>query len=356
MHETRHLMAFRMFVLSLTAFAAAFLLSCGKQEPASKAAGVNLTGAGATFPEPLYKRWIDQYMRQHPHVRVAYEGVGSGEGVKRFIRGEVDFGASDAAMNDEEISRVERGVNLIPATGGIVVLAYNIEGVVGDLKLPREVYLDIFLGKIKYWSDQRIQQANPELKLPFREITLVTRQDSSGTTFAFTNHLGAISNEWRNRGPGVGKIIAWPRPTMVARGNEGVAARIKISNGSIGYVEYGYAERSGLAMAWLENRAGRFIKPLPDNGSEALANTASDMPENMRLFIPDPAGENSYPIVTYSWLLLYQKYLVAEKASALKGFVQWSLTEGQKESPALGFCPLPSAVVERGLKALSGIQ
>lgn len=356
MHEGKSMIARRILVVVLIVSSSGFLFSCGKPEPASKFAGARITGAGATFPEPLYKKWIDLYSKKDTGVGVAYEGVGSGEGTRRFIQGEVDFGASDSAMSDEEISRVDRGVKLIPATAGIIVLAYNLENLNGVLKLPRAIYLDIFLGKIKYWDDPRIKEANPGLNLPFREIVLVTRQDSSGTTFAFTNHLAAISEEWRNRGPGVGKLISWPATPMMARGNEGVAARIKISVGSIGYVEYGYAQRGGLAMAWLENKAGRFVKPLPDRGRDTLANTESEMPENMRLFMPDPPGQDSYPIVTYSWLLLYGKYPDVTKADALKKFVKWSITEGQQYSTELGYCPLPSGVVERALKSLDEIQ
>jgi phosphate transport system substrate-binding protein len=350
------MIARRIFIVALIALSAALLLSCSKNEPESKSAGVRITGAGATFPEPLYKKWIEQYTGRHPDVSISYKGVGSGEGIKRFIKGEVDFGASDAAMNDEEIAMVDRGVKLIPATAGIIVLAYNLGSLDGELRLPRQVYADIFLGKIKYWSDPRIKKANPGLNLPSREIVPVTRQDASGTTFAFTNHLSAISEEWRNRGPGAGKVIEWPCNHMVARGNEGVAGKIKMSVGSIGYVEYGYAARAGLAMAWLENRAGSFVRPMPDSGSDTLANTVSQMPENMRLFMPDPPGKDSYPIVTYTWLLLYGKYPDAKKTAALEKFLQWGIKEGQQYGPALGYCPLPSGVVERARKALNEIQ
>ena len=267
---------------------------------------MHIHGAGATFPAPLYKKWLEEYHKRRPEVMVSYDAVGSGEGIKEFMAGRVEFGASDAAMSDAQIAEVARGVQLVPAVAGSIVLAYNLEGLGGDLKLTREVYVDIFLGKIKSWDDLRIKRINPELNLPKSDIALVVRQDSSGTTYAFTNHLSAVSDEWRDRGPGVGTLIDWPGSAMAARGNEGVAGRIKISKGSIGYVEYGMARRAGLSMAWLENKAGQFIEPHGGSGLATLLNTP--LPENLRVFFPDPDGQDSYPIVTYSWLLLYKQY------------------------------------------------
>ena len=194
------------------------------------------------------------------------------------------------------------------------------------------------------------------MKLPNENITIAARQDSSGTTYAFTNHLSAVSQEWRDRGPGVGKVVDWPGNAMVARGNEGVAARIKISEGSIGYIEYGFAKRLGLPMAWLENKAGRFVEPNELSGAETLAKNASKMPENLRLLIPDPDGEDAYPIVTLSWLLLYQQYTDPAKASAIKQFVNFGLTEGQRYSRELGYVPLPEEIVSRSQKALENIH
>ena len=224
---------------------------------ASDAGTLQLHGAGATFPAPLYKKWLEEYQKRHPDVQLSYDAIGSGEGTKRFMAGTVDFGASDAAMSDEEMAAVTRGVRLLPTVAGSIVLAYNLDGLGGDLKLTRDVYVDIFLGKIKVWDDPRIKAANARLRLPHDNIALVVRQDSSGTTYAFTNHLSAVSGQWRDHGPGVGRVIAWPGNSMVAPGNEGVAGRIKHSKGAIGYVEYGMAQRAGLTMAWLENKAGQ---------------------------------------------------------------------------------------------------
>ncbi len=283
------------------------LVSCKKEADAPVPAPVKISGAGATFPAPLYKSWIEQYQRSHKQVSVAYDPVGSGEGINRFINLEVEFGASDAAMSDEQMAKVTRGVKLIPAAAGVVALAYNVKGLNGTLKLSRDVYVDIFSGAIKFWNDPRIKAINPGLNLPGTAIIPVTRQDSSGTTFMLTNHFSAINSRWREKGPGVGKVVQWPASSMSARGNEGVAGRIKITDGSIGYVEYGFAQRAGLAMAWLENKAGNYVEPMPKNGRATLVNTQSDMPANLRMFFPDPQGQDSYPLVTYSWILMYLK-------------------------------------------------
>jgi phosphate transport system substrate-binding protein len=323
-----------------------------QQVPAN---ALQLAGAGATFPYPLYKKWIEEYQKQHSDLSISYDAVGSGEGTRRFLKGVVDFGASDAALTDEQIARVERGAQLIPATAGIIVLAYNLKAINGPLKLTRQVYVDIFLGNIKKWNDARIQSVNPDLDLPDQEIQIVGRSDSSGTTFAFTNHLSAISDAWRDRGPGVGKVVDWPGNAMAARGNGGVAARIKITEGSIGYVEFGFAERAGLSMAWLENKARQMIEPQVNSGAATLANTQDDMPDNLRMFFPDPYGESSYPIVTYSWLMVYQSYPDSQKAEALKSFIQWGLTTGQEFSKDLGYSRIPPKIVDKASSALKQI-
>jgi phosphate transport system substrate-binding protein len=315
---------------------------------------MHINGAGATFPAPLYKKWIEEYQKRRPEVLVSYDAVGSGEGVKEFMAGRVEFGASDAAMSDAQIAEVARGVQLVPAVAGSIVLAYNLEGLAGELKLTRDVYVDIFLGKIKSWDDLRIKRINPKLNLPKSDIALVVRQDSSGTTYAFTNHLSAISDEWRDRGPGVGTLVDWPGNAMAARGNEGVAGRVKLSKGSIGYVEYGIARRAGLSMAWLENKAGQFIEPHGGSGLATLLNTS--LPENLRVFFPDPDGQDSYPIVTYSWLLLYKQYDDAQKLAALKQFVRWCLTAGQESNESLGFVRLPPQIIARAMEALDKVR
>lgn len=315
-----------------------------------------IQGAGATFPAPLYQAWIKAYADVAPTVRVAYQPVGSGEGVKRFLAHEVDFGASDAAMSDEQLRGARDGVKMVPTTAGMVALAYNLPGLIEPLKLKRDVYVDILLGKIRRWDDPRIVASNPGAALPKRDIVRVVRKESSGTTYAFTNHLGAVSAEWRDKGPGIGKVVDWPGNAMTATGNEGVAARINISLGSIGYVEYGQAKRLGLALALLENSAGQFVAPSEASGQRALTENLGQMPENLRLFLPDPQGEDAYPIVTLSWLLLYPQYAGAGRAAAVKEFVNWALSEGQAYSHELGFLPLPEEIARLSRSAVASIR
>jgi phosphate transport system substrate-binding protein len=332
------------------------LVSCKREAEKVAQPPIRISGAGATFPAPLYRAWIEQYQKAHKDVLIDYQPVGSGEGIKKFMALEVDFGASDAALNDEQIGKVQRGVKLIPAAAGIVVLAYNLKGLNGTLRLPRDVYVDIFSGAITSWNDPRIGQANKGLNLPATAIIPVTRQDSSGTTFILTNHFAAISQQWREKGPGIGKVVQWPASAMSARGNEGVAGRIKITDGSIGYLEYGYAQRAGLTMAWLENKAGSFIEPLPIKGQATLSNAQEDMPAHLRMFFPDAQGQDSYPLVTYSWILLYATYPDSRKAVILKDFLTWGLTQGQESSEALGYCRIPPAIVTKATTALEAVK
>lgn len=317
---------------------------------------VQLRGAGATFPAPLYERWITTYRREHPELSISYEPVGSGEGQRRFIAESVDFGASDAALSDEQMARVARGARLVPVTAGIVVLAYNLPGLGGPLQLTRDLVVDIFAGRIRTWSDPRLRAANPALALPDRTIALVTRQDGSGTTFALTNHLSAVNADWRDRGPGVSTLVDWGGRAMLARGNEGVAGRLRSSEGGIGYVEYHFAKRLKLAMAALQNKSGRFVEPSERGGQAALAGALGRMPGNLRLFLPDPEGVEAYPIVSLSWLLLYERAADPQKAAALKRFVAWALTDGQAASRELGYISLPAELASLSLAALDRIN
>jgi phosphate transport system substrate-binding protein len=318
-----------------------------------------IQGAGATFPSVLYDTWFHVYQIDHPRTVIAYEPVGSGEGIRRFI-GEgvkdeerVEFGASDAALRDDEIARVPAGALLLPVTAGSVAIAYNLPDLPGDLRLSRQAYADIFLGQIRNWNDQRIARTNPGVRLPNLTIATVVRQDSSGTTFAFTKHLDAMGDAWRSRfGPAT--LVNWPGNSMRATGNEGVAARITQSVGSIGYVSYEFARKADLKVARLENRGGHFVLP-SDRGSFAALETAQ-LPENLRLFIPDPDGAESYPIVTLTWILLYRHYADPRQAQELRDLFRWCLTDGQKYAADLGYAPLPANVASRSLAALDTLR
>jgi len=351
----------KFFLFSLAVFAVlcnttSFSQAADADRGKVTASNADLVGSGATFPNPLYQRWIKEFTRNQPGVTIFYDAVGSGEGTKRFMAQTVDFGASDSAMSDEQIAQVQRGVQLVPITAGSIVLAYNLPGIPQGLRLSREVYTGIFLGAITSWDDKRIQQLNPQLTLPRLDIITVTRSDSSGTTWAFTNHLQTISRKWRESGFTAGKKIDWPGNSMASRYNEGVAGAIKMSMGSIGYVEYGIAKRAGLAMAALENRAGEFVSPSDTSGTITLANNSTQLPENLRMFLPDPEGKDSYPIITYTWLLLYKSYPDPDKARKIQQFVAWGLTHGQQYAAHYGYIPLPGAVVSAALNGLENVH
>jgi phosphate transport system substrate-binding protein len=328
-------------------------------EATAPAGSVLLRGAGATLPSPLYKEWFTAYQSGHPDTVVTYDGVGSGEGIRRFLGKNVkpeelvDFGASDAAMRDEEIAQSPKGVLLLPMTAGAVVLAYNLPDFEGDLRLSRKALAGIFLGEIKNWNDRQIAEANPAKKLPKLTIATVVRQDGSGTTYAFTKHLDAISDPWRSRyGPAT--LVNWPGNAMRASGNEGVAGRINQSIGSIGYVSYEFARKLKLKIAALENRSGHFVIPTGQNSEAALA--SADLPENLRLFMPDPPGPEAYPIVTFSWILLYPSYEDAKKAKAVRDLFRWCLSDGQNYASQLGYVKLPPSITARSLTALDGMK
>jgi phosphate transport system substrate-binding protein len=324
-------------------------VGCGRSD------SVTLQGSGATFPAPLYKRWFLEYYKQHPNVRVNYQPIGSGAGIRQFTEGLVTFGASDAFMSKDEIAKVPegRGVVLLPMTAGSIVLCYNLPGAPAGLKLRRQVYADIFLGKITSWADPAIHENNPDFSLPDVPITVVRRADSSGTTYNFTNTLSAVSEDWRKeKGPKPSKTI--PDPVGIAgKGNSGVAALIEQTPGAIGYLEYGYAELAHLPMASLENKNGAFVPPTPESGAAALVNF--QIPDNLHVNVPDPEGADAYPIVTCTWLLCARHHDDAKKAQELKNVIRYCLTDGQKISAELGYIPLPEELRDRCLVALDQI-
>lgn len=310
-----------------------------------------LSGAGATFPAPLYQRWAVEYNKAHPEVQVNYQSVGSGAGVKQFTQGTVDFAASDAAMSDAEIAKIKDGVIMLPATAGSIVVAYNLPGVSG-LKLTRDAYVGIFLGTVTKWNDPAIAKENPGVSLPDLPINVAYRSDGSGTTFVFTKHLAAINKDFADK-VGSDKSVSWPAGAG-GKGNEGVTALIKQTPGTVGYVEYGYAVNNGLAMASLQNKAGNFVAPSDASGAATLASVT--LPENLRIWPEDPTGAQDYPIATFTWLLVYQKYTDAAKLKALKAFITYGLTEGQKYAGELGYIPLPEAVVKKSEAALATVK
>src|SRR6266446_2016157 len=318
----------------------------------SVSAQTKLNGAGATFPAPLYQRWIAEFTKANPNVQINYQAVGSGTGITNFTQGIVNFAGSDAAMTDEQIAKVKQGVVLIPATAGSIVLAYNLPGV-ENLKLSRNAYAGIFLGKITKWNDPAIAKTNEGVKLPDSAITVCERSDGSGTTFVFTKHLSVISPEFKDK-VGEGTSVTWPTG-VAGKGNDGVTALIKQNKGAIGYVEYGYAKNNKLSFAALQNKAGEFVTATTASGAATLAKTQFP-PNLLRAWPSDPDGKEAYPIATFTWLLLYQKYDNAQIAEAVKKFVNFGLTDGQKFAEELGYIPLPKEVVDKGLEALKTVQ
>ena len=315
------------------------------------AAAVKLQGAGASFPAPLYNRWFKTYAAAHQNVLVDYQSVGSGGGIKSVVDRTVDFGASDAAMKPEDMAKVQGGVQLFPMTAGSIVLAFNLKGV-DSLKLSRAAYSGIFLGTVKRWNDALIAQANPGVTLPDLPINVVVRADSSGTSFVFSQHLSAVSDEF-SKAVGANTMPNWQVGTK-SKGNEGVTAGIMTTPGSIGYIEYGYAKSQKLVMAVLENKAGHYVAATTESGQAALA--SAPVPDDMIVWATDPDVPEAYPIVTYTWLICYKKYPEKIKLQAMQDLVKYGLTEGQKDAEALGYIPLPPTIVAKAEAAIQNLS
>ena len=325
-------------------------------------AAEELNGSGASFPFPIYSKWFKDFSSATDDVRIDYQAKGSGAGIQDLINNTVDFAASDAAMNEDEMSKVDQGVVLLPLTAGEVVLAYNVEGV-DELRLPRDVYPAIFTGEITRWNDEKIAAANPDVDLPDEDITVVVRSDSSGTTYVFSGHLSEISDSFKSE-VGQSKSPQWPQSQTFVKApkNDGITATIAQTPGSIGYIEYGYAKLTDQKTAMLENRSGNFVAAGAESGAAALDSAefpdgtlpGSDVPD-LIAWVWDPEGEKSYPIATFTWLLAYKDQDDA-KAEAMREFVDYAVTEGQKSAEELGYIPLPDSVVSRVQDAAKMIQ
>ncbi|MBW4698622.1 MAG: phosphate ABC transporter substrate-binding protein PstS [Aphanocapsa lilacina HA4352-LM1] len=316
---------------------------------------LTLSGAGATFPAPLYEKWFFEYNKKNPDVKINYQSIGSGGGINQITNKTVDFGASDAAMNDEQLAKVggSSKMLMLPMTAGAVAIAYNLPGVKSGLRLTRVVLTDIYLGKVTKWNDPVIASVNRDVKLPDLPIAVVRRSDSSGTTFIFTNHLSAIkSSDWSEK-VGKGTSVNWPTG-IGGKGNQGVAAQVQQTPGAIGYVEYAFAAENNLSVAAVENREGKFVLPTVKSTEAALEGTK--YPENFRVFIEDPDGASSYPIVGLTWLLVYKEGNDKAKAAELKKFITWALTEGQQYVEPLKYTPIPPAVAKNVIKAAEQLK
>jgi phosphate transport system substrate-binding protein len=312
---------------------------------------VTLSGAGATFPQPLYERYTREIRKAHPDIKINYQGIGSGGGIKQTIAGTVDFGASDAAMTDAEMAKVKGGVLLIPTAGGAVSVVYNLPGV-KNLKLSNKVLTGIFQGKITTWNDPQIAQANPGASLPSDAIKPAVRADGSGTSFIFTNHLSAIDPEFKSA-VGANKEPKWSSGFLKGKGNAGVAGLVKQTPGGIGYVEYQFALKNGLSSALVQNGSGKYVAPSLKAANQALADVK--FPENFRAF--DVNSTQGYPIVGLTWLLIPKTYKDPAKAQAVKTMVKWILTSGQQVNDDLNYTSIPSSVATRAIEAVeSGVK
>jgi phosphate transport system substrate-binding protein len=338
--------------MKINSFRVALSLVAVSAAACSASAQTKLNGAGATFPAPLYQRWIAEFTKANPNVQINYQAVGSGTGITNFTQGIVNFAGSDAAMTDEQIAKVKQGVVLIPATAGSIVMAYNLPGV-ENLKLSRDAYVGIFLGKITKWNDPTIAKANEGVKLPDTAITVCERSDGSGTTFVFTKHLSAISPDFKTQ-VGEGTTVTWPTG-VAGKGNDGVTALVKQTPGAIGYVEYGYAKNNKLTFAQLQNKSGAFVAATAESGAATL-NSTQFPSEILRAWPSDPDAKDAYPISTFTWLLLYKKYDNKEILGALKKFVTYGLSDGQKFADELGYIPLPKEVAAKSEAALKSVE
>lgn len=349
-------------IFLLIAFAAILPGGCGGSGGDLPSAGgsggdgaaVGLSGAGATFPEPLYVEWIGEFMQIESGVEINYQGIGSGGGIQQFTLGTVDFGATDAPMTDEEIrvAEEESGARVlhIPTVLGAVVVSYNLEGV-EELRLDGETLSGIFLGEITAWQDPRIVALNEGVDLPDRSIQVVHRSDSSGTTNIFTGYLSAVSEVWAAE-VGTAKDVQWP-VGIGGQGNDGSAAVVQQQAGSIGYVEFSYATETGLSQASLKNAAGEFVAPGLE--STAAAGEGVEVPEDLRFSLADSQAPGAYPIVGATWILAYDRMADPRKAEALKDFLRWAIEEGDARAEELEYAPITGSLEEKALAKIDAI-
>ncbi len=317
-----------------------------------------ITGAGATFPYPIYSKWFDEYRTLHPDVQINYQSIGSGGGIRQVTEGTVDFGASDGPMSDQQLGafRDKRGRAILhfPTVLGAVVPVYNIPGVSAPLKFTPDALAGIFLGTITKWNDPAIASANAGVRLPATDIVVVHRSDGSGTTYVWTDYLSKVSATWKEK-VGTNTSVNWP-VGLGGKGNEGVSGLVKQTAGAIGYVELIYAEQNKIAHGAVRNAAGAFVTASASSITAAAASEAASMPGDFRVSITNAAGKAAYPISSFTWLLIPAKIDDPAKKRAIVDFLRWMLTDGQKMAAALSYAPLPKAVVDREMKAIEAIK
>jgi phosphate transport system substrate-binding protein len=340
------------FIAKVAVLALSVGAACAAGSSTSQAETVTINGAGATFPYPLYSKWMDEYKKKNG-VEINYASIGSGAGISKFLDKTVDFGASDAPMSDEQLTQAKVAVVHIPTAMGAVVITYNVPGVTSSLQMTGDVIADIYLGKIKTWDDAKIVALNKGVKLPAGlPIVPCYRSDGSGTTFVFTDYLSKTGSDWKDK-VGKANAIKWPAG-IGAKGNEGVTGLVKQTKGSVGYVELVYALSNKMPVANVRNKDGKFITPSVSSVTAAAAALKS-MPEDFRVSITDASGKESYPISSFTYVLIYQN-MDTPKGKPIVDFLKWAVTEGQKFSPGLNYSPLPGSLVKKIQDKLNSIS
>jgi len=334
---------------TLLAVAAAAALVVGV-----KAQTLQINGAGATFPAPIYTKWFSEYNKLHPNVEINYQPLGSGAGIRQITNQTVFFGASDGPMTDEQLKAAPDHIFHFPTVLGAVVPVYNIPGTKAELKFTGPVLAGIYLGKITKWNDPAITKLNPGVTLPSTDINVVHRSDASGTTFIFTDFLSKVSPEWKSK-VGVNTSVNWPTG-VGGKGSEGLTGVVTQSPGSIGYVELVYALQNKISYGSVQNAAGEFLKGSVQTVTAAAAAAAPTMPADFRVSITNAPGKGAYPISSFTWLLLYENPKNKAMGKAMNDFVKWAITDGQKDAVALGYAPLPANVVKLEMAQLAKIK
>ncbi|REE81575.1 phosphate ABC transporter substrate-binding protein (PhoT family) [Paenibacillus taihuensis] len=337
------------FSIGMVAAMTVVVSACGSNQGetsdnSSSSKEITITAAGSTFVNPLFSKMFSEYNKLHPEIKINYQSIGSGGGVKQLTEGTIDFAASDAFMSDEEIGAVKNGVVHIPVTVGAEAIIYNIDGVDKGLKLTQETISDIYLGTIKKWNDPKLKADNPDLNLPDLEITPVYRSDGSGTTAIFTDYLSTVSPEWKEK-VGQGKSVQFP-VGVGGKGNEGVAGQVKQTPGSIGYAELAYAENNHINYAQLRNKDGKFVYPSLEAATIAADDAAQNMPADTRVSIVEKAGEKAYGIVGISWALLNTNYADATKKQVITDLIKWVYRDGQQYSEPLFYAKIPDGIAK----------
>jgi len=345
---------FQLAVLFLAAAAFLVVAACAPKGSSGPNATINLQGAGATFPNPLYQKWLSEYGKLHQEVKIDYQSIGSGGGIKQVQSQTVDFGASDSPMKDEDLKAAPGEILHVPTVLGAVVITYNLSGVPSALRFSPETIADIFLGKVKKWNDPHIAADNPGVKLPAGDITVVHRSDGSGTSAVFTDYLSKISPEWKEK-VGTGTSPSWP-VGIGGKGNEGVTGQVKNTPNTIGYVELAYAVKNNLPVALIKNQSQAFISPTLEAVTAAAAESVATTPEDLRVSITNGAGKDAYPISSYTYILVYKDQKDANKGKALVDFLWWGLHDGEKFATELQYAPLPQEIVKRAEAKINSIS